>query len=30
MLYPAGGVNLAECFAFGRIDGEHASGEHPL
>jgi succinate dehydrogenase/fumarate reductase flavoprotein subunit len=30
MLYPAGGGNLAECIAFGRIAGEHASHEHPL
>ncbi|MFC1820854.1 FAD-dependent oxidoreductase [Thermodesulfobacteriota bacterium] len=30
MLYPSGGGNLAECFAFGRIAGENASGHHPL
>ena len=30
MLYPAGGGNLAECFAFGRIAGENASSESPL
>jgi predicted oxidoreductase len=30
MLYPAGGGNLAECFAFGRIAGENASQEDPL
>ena len=28
MLYPAGGGNIAECIAFGRIAGEQAS-EHP-
>ncbi|MBM3154280.1 MAG: FAD-dependent oxidoreductase [Chloroflexi bacterium] len=26
-LYPMGGGNLAECFAFGRIAGEHAARE---
>jgi succinate dehydrogenase/fumarate reductase flavoprotein subunit len=30
MLYPAGGGNLAECIAFGRIAGENASEEDPL
>ncbi len=30
MLYPAGGGNLAECIAFGRIAGENASEYHPL
>ena len=30
MLYPSGGGNLAECIAFGRIAGEHASGERPV
>lgn len=30
MLYPGGGGNLAECFAFGRIAGENASQCHPL
>lgn len=29
MLYPSGGGNLAECVAFGRIAGEHASAERP-
>jgi hypothetical protein len=29
MLYPAGGGNLAECIAFGRIAGEQASGRPP-
>ncbi len=29
MLYPSGGGNLAECFAFGRIAGEHAAREEP-
>jgi len=27
---PAGGGNLAECIAFGRIAGENAAGERPL
>ncbi len=27
MLYPAGGGNLAECIAFGRIAGEHSARE---
>jgi succinate dehydrogenase/fumarate reductase flavoprotein subunit len=30
MLYPAGGGNLAECIAFGRIAGENAAGERSL
>ncbi|MFC1919143.1 FAD-binding protein, partial [Chloroflexota bacterium] len=30
MLYPGGGGNLAECFAFGRIAGENASQCQPL
>jgi succinate dehydrogenase/fumarate reductase flavoprotein subunit len=30
MLYPAGGGNIAECIAFGRIAGENASAHHPL
>lgn len=29
MLYPAGGGNLAECLAFGRIAAENAAGETP-
>jgi succinate dehydrogenase/fumarate reductase flavoprotein subunit len=29
MLYPAGGGNLAECIAFGRIAGENAAREEP-
>lgn len=29
MLYPAGGANLGECIAFGRIAGENASAEPP-
>jgi succinate dehydrogenase/fumarate reductase flavoprotein subunit len=30
MLYPAGGGNIAECIAFGRIAGEQASEHSPL
>ena len=30
MLYPAGGANLAECIAFGRIAAENAVREAPL
>ncbi|MFC2006093.1 FAD-binding protein, partial [Chloroflexota bacterium] len=29
MLYPAGGGNIAECIAFGRIAGENAAKEPP-
>lgn len=29
MLYPAGGGNIAECIAFGRIAGENAARETP-
>jgi len=29
MLYPAGGGNLAECIAFGRIAAENAVKEKP-
>ncbi|MFC1870121.1 FAD-binding protein [Chloroflexota bacterium] len=29
MLYPAGGGNIAECIAFGRIAGENAAGCEP-
>ncbi|GAA3184566.1 MULTISPECIES: FAD-binding protein [Streptomyces] len=29
MLYPAGGANIAECLAFGRIAGHHAAGKRP-
>lgn len=29
MLYPAGGGNIAECIAFGRIAGENAAKESP-
>ncbi|MBI2859477.1 MAG: FAD-binding protein [Chloroflexi bacterium] len=30
MLYPAGGANLTECIALGRLAGQNAAGETPV